>query len=133
MNNNKTVLIIDDEDWFFEPVLEKFEYEGITYDFCRTGYKGLQKLEANDYGIVLLDMKVSLGEELKHIVGYEPAPGIYILEQIKKKKPGLSVICYTVLSDDEVVGKILELDGKHIAKGSIKDTNTLIAEIKKYV
>ena len=45
MNDNKTVLIIDDEDWFFEPTLEKFEYEGITYDFCRTGFDGLQKFE----------------------------------------------------------------------------------------
>lgn len=131
MNDNKTVLIIDDEDWFFEPILEKLEFEAISYDICRTGYAGLQKLESNDYRVILLDMKVSLGEELKHIVGYVPAPGIYVLEKIKKKRPNLPVICYTVLSDDEVVDKIIELGGKHIAKGSIKDTNTLIAEIKK--
>ncbi|MCU0288135.1 MAG: response regulator [Acidobacteria bacterium] len=133
MENNKTILIIDDEEWYYEPILERLEYEGITYNFCRTGYAGLQKLEIKAYKVILLDMKVSLGEELKHIIGYGPAPGIYILEKIKERNKNMPVICYTVLTDDEVVAKIVDLGGKHLAKGSLKDTKALIDEIKKYL
>lgn len=129
---SKTVLIIDDEDWFLEPILERMDSEGITYDYCGTGYEGLSKISSEDYKVVVLDMKVSLGKELKDVIAHEPAAGIYVVEEIKKKKSELPVICYTVLSDEEVVSKIKELGGKHLAKGSMEDVTTLIEEIKRY-
>jgi DNA-binding response OmpR family regulator len=127
---SKDVLIIDDEPWFFAPFLERLEYEGITYDCCKTGTDGLNKLMVTGYGAVVLDMKVSLGEDFSHIVGYE-VPGIYILERIKETKPVLPVICYTVLSGQEIKDQILALGAKFVVKGG--DEDALINEIKKII
>ncbi|MCP4154049.1 MAG: response regulator [bacterium] len=125
---SKSVLFIDDEEWFLEPTMERLEHGGITFDYCRTGFDGLKKIETGDYKVVILDMKVSLGEELKRVVGYEYAKGIYILQQIKKTKTQLPVLCYTVLKDKEILSEIEEAGGSHITKGGEED---LVDEIKK--
>jgi tetratricopeptide (TPR) repeat protein len=124
---NKDVLIIDDEPWFFDPFLDRLDFEKISYGYCKNGSEGLKKLQTNIYKLVVLDMKVSLGDEYQDIQGYDP-PGLYLLEKIKMNKPYLPVICYTVLTDGEIVSKIEGLGGKHIPKGT-GDEN-LISNIK---
>lgn len=124
---NKDVLIIDDEPWFFEPFLDRLDFEKISYDYCKNGSEGLKKLQTNIYKLVVLDMKVSLGQEDQEIQGDDP-PGLYLLEKIKMDKPYLPVLCYTVLTDGEVVNKIERLGGKHIPKGT--GDESLISNIK---
>lgn len=127
------VLIIDDEGFFLKPLKEVLEEENISYQLYKTGHSGWLKLSETNFKVVVLDMKVRLGDEWKHMVGYKPAPGIFIFEKINKIKSDLPVICYTVLRDDEIVKKINELGGKHISKGITDSHLALVEEIKKYL
>jgi tetratricopeptide (TPR) repeat protein len=127
---NKDILIIDDEQWFFEPFLDRLDFEKISHDYCDNGSEGLKKLQTNAYKLVVLDMKVSLGDEYRDMADYD-VPGLYLLEKIKMQMPYLPVLCYTVLTDGEIVSKIEGFGGKHIPKGTgdislIKDIKTLI-------
>lgn len=126
---SKKVLIIDDEKWFFEPFLERLDFEKISYDFCRNGTQGLKKLKENDYKVIVLDMKVTLGKDLIHLQG-EDVPGILIFKEIRKSKPNIPVICWTVLSDEYIKSTVSELGGKYFAKGGNEDK--CIKEIKKH-
>lgn len=126
----RQVLIIDDEKWFFEPFLERLDFEKIQYDFCKSGTQGLNMLEENDYRVIILDMKVTLGENLEHLKG-EDVPGILIFKEIRKIQPNIPVICLTVLSEEEIKRKVATLNGKFFPKGG--NENDYINEIKKYV
>ena len=128
---SQKLLIIDDERWFFEPLLDRLDYEGIDYEYCFTGFDGLNKLKANDYKAVILDMKLTLGDELLDVSVKYDVPGIYVLEEIRKHSPDLSVICYTVLSDNEVSKKIENLKATYIRKGVNEDE--LFREIYKHI
>jgi DNA-binding response OmpR family regulator len=125
---NKDVLIIDDEAWFVEPFLDRLDFEKISFDYCLNGGDGLKRFQENAYILVVLDMQLSLGDEHRDIDEYD-VPGLYILEKIKSQKPDLPVLCFTVLTDGEIVSKIEELGGKHIPKGT--GDKSLINEIKR--
>lgn len=117
---DKNVLIIDDEKWFFEPFLERLESEKITYDFCKNGTQGLKKLKKNDYKVIVLDMKVTLGAELVHLQG-EDVPGLLIFKEIRKIKPKIPIICWTVLVDETIKREIHALGGKYFSKSGNPD------------
>jgi DNA-binding NtrC family response regulator len=125
---NKDVLIIDDEPWFFEPFLDILDCEKISFDYCHNGSEGLKKFQENAYKLVVLDMRVSLGDEHRDIAEYD-VHGLYLLEKIKMQMPYLPVLCYTVLTDDDIVSKIEELGGKYIPKGP--GDKSIIDEIKR--
>ncbi len=126
----KDVLIIDDEEWFFEPILERLDHEGISYDYCRAGNEGLNAFKENDYRAIVLDMKIPLGYEDKSIDKYE-AVGIFVLEEIRKINEILPVICFTVLSDEIIKNKVSELGGEYIFKAA--NEHELINRIKKVI
>jgi tetratricopeptide (TPR) repeat protein len=127
---NKDILIINADQWFFEPFLDLLDFEKISYDYCHNGSDALKAFQKNAYLLVILDMEVSLGDDYWNIDGYD-VPGLYLLEKIKKQKPDLPVICFTVMTEEEVVRKIADLGGKHIAKGS--GAKTLINKIKALI
>ncbi|MCP4216628.1 MAG: response regulator [bacterium] len=126
---SKKILIIDDEKWFFQPILERLEYEKIPYDFCKNGSLGLAKLKTESYAAIVLDMKVSLGEGLQPAMG-DQVPGILIFKEIKKIVSDVPVICYTVLSDEGIKNKISQLGGKYFSKGGNEEE--FINQIKRY-
>jgi DNA-binding NtrC family response regulator len=126
----KDVLIVDDEEWFVEPILDRLDFENISYDFCTNGSEAMKLLQSTGYKSVILDIKVSLGDDYQDTVGSD-FPGIFLLGEMKKKNPGLPVLCYTMLTDHEVVTKIRQLGGIHIAKGS--GDQSLFEEIKRVI
>lgn len=124
---SKHLLLIDDEDWFVEPILDRLSFEGIQCRYCRTGFAGLKEFRAhpNRYGIVILDMKLSMGErprdvDVADLDGYRVA-GIYLLEKIRSLAPDLPVIGYTVLDDQSIREAIGRLGGIHLAKAADED------------
>lgn len=131
MSKGKDLLIIDDEEFYFEPILERLEFEKLSFDYCKTGSDGFALLETTDYKAVILDIRVHLGDKLAHVSGYETTGGLYIMEKIREQKPDLPVICYTVYKDKEVVEKITHAGAIHIEKGG--DLSNLIQTIKSNI
>src|SRR5512139_4052030 len=77
------VLIVDDEDDFRETIIKRLKNRKIQVEGAENGYKALELLQAQDFDVVILDVKMP---------GMD---GIETLKEIKIKKPDVEVIMLT--------------------------------------
>jgi CheY-like chemotaxis protein len=125
---NKNILVIDDEEWFFEPYLDQIHEAGFSFDFCYNASGAIAKIQENNYELIILDICIPPGEHFEDNDNHQKI-GLRVFEKIREKNTEIPVICFTVYSDEETVNKVASLNGIHIAKG--KDGNALIEKIKE--
>jgi DNA-binding NtrC family response regulator len=75
-----TLLVVDDEREFARMLAERLQLKGYTADACFDGVEALNRVKANDYDVIILD-----------VIMPEP-DGIATLEKIKKYNPIIEVI-----------------------------------------
>jgi two-component system chemotaxis sensor kinase CheA len=126
----KKVLLIDEDEIYMMPIFDRLKFEKINYDYCNTGYKGLEKFKKEEYKLIILDMRLSLGEELENITNFKP-PGLYVLEEIRKINKKIPIICFTIIDDESLAGNIKKLNSIYINK--TEEIGFLFETIKKYI
>lgn len=114
------VLIIEDETVTAEAVKEALALDNISADIASDGESGLQKFVANNYDLILLDLKM---------------PGLSgdeVLSEIRKRDPFVDVIIYTNYTDFADIKKLanIGIEG-YINKGPKADLSELIDAIKE--
>lgn len=114
------VLIIEDETVTAEAVKEALALDDISADIASDGESGLQKFVANNYDLILLDLKM---------------PGLSgdeVLSEIRKRDPFVDVIIYTNYTDFADIKKLanIGIEG-YINKGPKADLSELIDAIKE--
>lgn len=114
------ILIIEDELETANAVKEALALDDISADIALDGKKGLEMFEAENYDLVLLDLKM---------------PGLSgedVLSEIRKNDPFVDVIIYTNYSDFADIKKLanIGIEG-YINKGPAADLTELIDAIKK--
>ena len=134
---NKKVLIIDDEDWFIEPILDRLAFEEIVYNYFKTGFEGLMEFKSNssEYSVIILDMKLTLGDYPDGIESPEidtDCSGLYILKELREINSQIPILCYTVLHDQKIKNEITNLGGTHIVKAG-RNEDELFDEIHKFI
>ena len=77
------ILVIDDEVAIRKTLKEILEYENHTVDTAKDGFEALDKVKANHYDVILLDIKMPKKD------------GIEVLESIMKISPETPVIMIT--------------------------------------
>ncbi len=77
------VLLVDDEDDFRETLQKRLRNRKLLVEVAENGYKALELLQAQDFDVVILDVKMP---------GLD---GIETLKEIKIKKPEVEVIMLT--------------------------------------
>jgi two-component system OmpR family response regulator len=77
------VLLVDDEDDFRETLQKRLRNRKLQVEGAENGYKALELLQAQDFDVVVLDVKMP---------GLD---GIDTLKEIKIKKPDVEVIMLT--------------------------------------
>ena len=114
------ILIIEDEFETANAVKEALALDDISADIALDGKKGLEMFEAENYDLVLLDLKMPglAGED--------------VLSEIRKNDPFVDVIIYTNYSDFADIKKLtnIGIEG-YINKGPSADLTELIDAIKK--
>ncbi|MCS7461227.1 response regulator [Paenibacillus doosanensis] len=112
MNN---ILIIEDEIDTATPVREALALESVDADIARDGIEGLQMFKANNYDLVLLDLKM---------------PGLdgeKVLTEIRKLDPFVDVIVYTNYSEFADIKKLTNIGIQgYINKGPEADLSKLV-------
>ena len=91
------VLIIEDETETAEAVKEALALDDISADIASDGESGLQKFVANNYDLILLDLKM---------------PGLSgdeVLSEIRKRDPFVDVIIYTNYTDFADIKKLANI------------------------
>jgi two-component system, OmpR family, response regulator len=77
------VLLVDDEEDFRETLQKRLRNRKLLVEGAENGYKALELLQAQDFDVVILDVKMP---------GMD---GIETLKEIKIKKPDVEVIMLT--------------------------------------
>lgn len=111
-----TILLIDDEQGFIEPLKDALEYEGHVVLTASTGEAGLKVLGENDVDLVTVDIMMPPGTSLeKDMSSHET--GIFLCEEIRIRYPQCEVFCISVVNDKEVIAFIQELGVRFLRKG----------------
>jgi len=112
----KKVLLVDDDQWFLEPLVDALDYEGYRVLTARTVSDALSILAKEPVDLVTVDIMLDPGEDLKDRVASHSA-GVYLCEELKKRFPQLEVICMSVVSDPQTIAPIRNLGIRIINKG----------------
>lgn len=113
---SKTVLLIDDDQWFLEPLVDALSYEGFRVLTARTAQEALACLARESVDLVTVDMMLDPGESLREHVKSQTT-GIYLCRQIKALYPRLDIFCVSVVSDPETIAPIRQLGIRVLTKG----------------
>jgi CheY-like chemotaxis protein len=75
VSNQKRALVVDDDDPIRAMLAKVVERQNLAVDTARDGVEAIQRLDANDYSIILLDLmmpRVDGYSVLKHIHAHCP-------------------------------------------------------------
>jgi cyclic di-GMP phosphodiesterase len=112
------ILVVDDEYWITEVILEHLSLEGFDAQMTNTSSEVMEILARDPYDLVLLDI-------------YMPAPdGLTLLSQIRTQYPFLAVIMLTAFSDAKTASKAM-LEGAYDYIVKPYQTSQLVSRIER--
>jgi CheY-like chemotaxis protein len=112
----KTVLLIDDEQSFLEPLADALESEGVRVLKARTAEEALDTLEQEHVDLVTIDIMLDPGKKLSASVDSHDA-GFFLCQEIRKKYPRLDAFCISVVSEINTIREIESLRIRFLRKG----------------
>ena len=116
MSQNKTVLLIDDEQAFLEPLADALEFEGMRVLKARSAAEGLKLLQQHRVDLVTIDIMLDPGEEL----GFQMeshSTGLFLCREIRKRYSTIDAFCISVISDIGTIREIESLGIRFLRKG----------------
>ncbi len=125
MTNTKTILVVEDEQNLQDLYAQFLRGEGYTVDVAGDGITAFEKMKANTYSLVLLDIMLP------------EMDGLQVLEKLKKEgvfdPTTQSVVLLTNLGQDTLVAKALTLGIRGYLVKSDYSPDQLLTEIKGYL
>lgn len=114
--NKKTILLIDDEQSFLEPLADALSTEGYRILMARTASEALDILKKEKIDLVTIDIMLDPGETLKDKIDSHKT-GIFLCEEISRNYPYIDAFCISVISDIKIIKKIESLGIRFLRKG----------------
>lgn len=114
--NRKTVLLIDDEQSFLEPLADALESEGYRILKARTADKALEILEHEKVDLVTIDIMLDPGESLQDKIDSH-STGLFLCETISREYPSIDAFCISVISEMQIIKKIESFGIRFLRKG----------------
>ncbi len=118
------ILIIEDDQFLREFYQELLSEKGYLIDVAVDGEVGLQKIVANEYDLVLLDIMLPKKD------------GIQVLRDLKvtpPKTPNLTIVNLTNLGQDAVIKECFDLGAQGYLIKSALNPDQVLQEIKSYL
>jgi two-component system nitrogen regulation response regulator NtrX len=116
MSQTKTVLLIDDEQTFLEPLADALEFEGFHVLKARTAEEALQVLKEERVDLVTIDIMLDPGKQLGERVDSH-STGLFLCHYISEKYPRLDALCISVISDINTIREVESLGIRFLRKG----------------
>ncbi len=114
--SQKTVLLIDDEQSFLEPLADALEYAGHRVLKAASAEKALEILASERIDLVTIDIMLEPGKSLEGRIESHSA-GIYLCEEISQRYPNLDAFCISVVSEMDTIKKIQSFGVRFLRKG----------------
>lgn len=122
MNNQKKILIVEDDQFLREFYQELLQAEGYVIDTAADGEIALEKLRGDVYDLVLLDIMLPKKDGLQILRELKVAPG----------KPA-NIVVLSNLGQDTVIKECFNLGAQGFLIKSALDPDEIPAEIKSYL
>lgn len=123
-NQQKKILIVEDDQFLREFYEELLLAEGYQIDTAADGEIGLNKIQHNDYNLILLDLMLPKKD------------GVQILRDLKAAPPksaGAIIVVLTNLGQDTVIRECFELGATGYLIKSALNPDQVLTEIKSYL
>jgi CheY-like chemotaxis protein len=114
--NTKTILLIDDEQSFLEPLAEALESEGYRVLKARDADEAFNLLNTERVDLVTIDIMLDPGVECGDNVDSHRT-GLYLCGEIKKYWPEIDAFCISVVSDMQIIRQVESLGIRFLRKG----------------
>jgi CheY-like chemotaxis protein len=114
--NQKTILLVDDEQMFLEPLEDALVHEGHRVLKARDVSTALEILEQHHVDLASIDIMLSPGAKLEGKVTSQQA-GVYLCERIAREYPHVNAFCLSVVNDPETIRRIKRLGIPFLRKG----------------
>jgi DNA-binding response OmpR family regulator len=114
--DNKTVLLIDDEQSYLEPLADALESEGYRVLKARSADKAFDLLEREHIDLVTIDIMLDPGTAFVDDVDSH-ATGIHLCEEIREEWPNIDAFCISVVSEMKIIRYIESLGIRFLRKG----------------
>lgn len=112
----KTVLLIDDEQTFLEPLTDALEFEGHRVLKARTAEEALRLLDTERIDLVTIDIMLDPGKALENEVESHNT-GLFLCQEIRNTHPKIDAFCISVVSDMSTIRKVEALGIRFLRKG----------------
>lgn len=101
-NQNKSVLIVEDDESLRDVLKDKFESSGFAVFEAKNGIEGLEEIEKNNPDLVILDIVMPKMD------------GIEMLKKLKQKEKekNIPVVLLTNISDTDKINEAISLGVK---------------------
>jgi DNA-binding NarL/FixJ family response regulator len=112
----KTVLLVDDEQTFLEPLEDALIFEGYQVLKARDVSSAIDILNNEEIDLISVDIMLSPGARLEGVVDSQRA-GVYLCEWLSREYPRLNAFCISVVSDHATIRQVERQGVKFIRKG----------------
>lgn len=112
----KTVLLIDDEQGFLEPLADALQSENYRVLKATTAEDALHILAGEKIHLVTVDIMMAPGRSFEGKINSHET-GIILCEKITQQYPNIDVFCLSVVSDEEIIKRIQSFGVKFLRKG----------------
>ncbi|CAN5766481.1 hypothetical protein BH20VER1_BH20VER1_06970 [soil metagenome] len=96
-----TILFADDELHFIEGLIETVKAEGYSVLTCRDASKAIAITTTRKVDCLIIDIMMDPGKDLQN--ENPQIAGLIAIEKILKVRPRQSIVCYSVVSDPEIL------------------------------
>lgn len=123
-NQDKKILIIEDDQFLREFYQELFMGEGFLVDVASDGEAGLKKIQENECNLVLLDIMLPKKD------------GLQILRDLKLQGPksaNVKILVLTNLGQDAVIKECFEQGACGYLIKSALNPDQVLQEVKNYL
>lgn len=123
-NQQKKILIVEDDQFLREFYEELLRSEGYNIDVAPDGEIALSKIQTNPYDLILLDIMLPKKD------------GVQILSDLKikgPKSPSAKIVVLTNLEQDLMIKKCFDLGAEGYLIKSALNPDQVLTEIKSYL
>ena len=114
--HSKTVLLIDDEQSFLEPLADALESEGYRVLKAKNADEAFDFLENEHIDLVTIDIMLDPGGAFEDDIDSH-STGLRLCEEIRRGWPKIDAFCISVVSETQIIKKIESLGVRFLRKG----------------
>jgi|ERR1700683_1673607 len=113
----KTVLFVDDEPWFHEPLRYALEAKGYECLFVTDMSLALETLERSQVSVVVTDIMMPAGKDYPNLDSQET--GFHLIQKVRANWPQTGVVCLSVIGDQSKIRPLRAYKIDYLRKGEV--------------